>query len=470
MRLPLGSLRARLALAFAVATTVVFLGVAAFVYTQLRTELQDSIDMGLRSRAESLVASTSASGAQLGTRHPNLIDSDEAFAQVLDARGRIVDTTTAVARRPLLDSATLSQLRKATFFDRTPPGLDASRLLVVPAVGVTPSDNRLYVVVGATKSNSREALDHVIVLFAIAFPVALLVATAIGWALSGAALRPVRRMSSEAEAITESDLSRRLPVPGSDRALAQLATTLNETFDRLEAALERERGFVNNASHELRTPLTILKAEIDSALASPRSGEELESALAGASAEVHHLVRIAEGLLVLARTTGRIPASREETALPALLSASTGPFGWRADELAVTLRVDAPAVSVHLDATRVRQALDNLVENALRHVAFGGTVEVMATAEPRSVSISVTDTGPGFSPQVLEHIFQPFNRGYAETEGTGLGLAIANAIAEAHEGRAIAENLPEGGARVTLVLPIPLPPRTAAVAGARLEG
>jgi signal transduction histidine kinase len=461
MRLPRGSLRARLALAFAAGTTIVFISVAAFIYIQLRSELLSTIDMGLRSRAQSLVANISNGGAQLGTAHSPLIDPDEAFAQVLTQQGRIVDATPAVSRRPLVDAAMLRGLHRATFVSTRPPGLDPSRLLVVPTTGVTPNGGPLYVVVGATRSDTQEALDRVVVLFAIAFPVALLASTGIGWLLAGAALRSVRRMSAEAEVITESDLTRRLPVPQTDDSLAQLATTLNETFDRLEVALERERGFVDNASHELRTPLTILKAEVDSALASPRSREELESALEGASQEVHHLVRIAEGLLVLARTTGHIPAHRTATPLPELLAASCGPFAQRAESLGVDLHSDAPDVIADIDATRVRQALDNLVDNALRHAAPGGAIRVTAATASLSVTISVTDSGPGFSEQVMGRIFQPFNRGVAQAEGTGLGLAIANAIAEAHAGEARAENLPEGGARVTLVLPVPVPPRAA---------
>jgi signal transduction histidine kinase len=131
----------------------------------------------------------------------------------------------------------------------------------------------------------------------------------------------------------------------------------------------------------------------------------------------------------------------------------------------VRIEIDAAPLAAQLDATRVRQALDNLIDNALRHVAPGGTVSVSATAGDRHVMLTVTDTGPGFSTQVMERMFQPFNRGLGEAEGTGLGLAIAGAIAEAHGGQAAAENLPQGGARVTLTLPVPLPPRAAPSCG-----
>ena len=192
---------------------------------------------------------------------PGLIDADEAFAQVLTADGRIDSSTRSVAHTPLLAASRLAEIRGSTFLDLRPPGLDSSRVLVVPA-----GDGR-FIVVGATLSNSQEALYRLLELFAVALPVALIVSSLIGWWLAGLALRPVSRMIDEAERISALDPGRRLPVPDTDPALERLALALNATLDRLQAAYERERAFADNASHELRTPLTVLKAEVDSALA-----------------------------------------------------------------------------------------------------------------------------------------------------------------------------------------------------------
>jgi signal transduction histidine kinase len=463
LRLPL---RARLTLAFAAAMAVVLTGVAAYVYVNLRSDLRASVDSGLQSRAQVIRANVARPAPALGGGgHRRLIDPDEAFAQVLSAAGGIVESTPAVARAALVSRSDLAALTGPRFVDRRPPGLDLSRLLVVP---VRDGGRREFVVVGATLSDSQEALDTALVRFAVAFPVALLLSSLIGWLLAGAALRPVERMRREAAGISGSDPTGRLPVPQTDDTLARLAVTLNRTFDRLQEALERERRFVDDASHELRTPLTILKAEVDSALAGGRSEVELRASLASASSEVNHLVRIAEDLLVLARAEhGRIPVRREPVALREVVEASRSALATTAAARGVTIEAEAPDVEAELDATRVRQALDNLVGNAIRHSPPGGVVRVIVVGGDDSVAISVEDSGPGFAAAELEAVFQPFHRGRgAAHEGSGLGLAIVRAIAEAHEGTATAENRPGGGACVTLVLKTPQRTRSAALARA----
>src|SRR3954468_13480346 len=443
------SLRARLTLAFAAGMTLVSLAVASFVYVQVRSDLVSEVDMGLRARAQALIAGGDLVRA-LPQTSGHLADNDESFAQVLGGDGRILSATRSVARKPLLRRTELRHDR-AWLTDRRPPGLETARLLEVPA---TVRGARVYLVVGATLSDTREALTRLLVLFAIALPIALLASSVIGWLLAGAALRPVRRMSAEAAAITDADPARRLAVPAGDRGLAVLATTVNATFDRLQAAIRRERTFAANASHELRTPLTILKAEVDTALSAPRSPQELREALESAASEIRHLIAIAEGLLVIARTAeGRMPVERVPTPLAALIGERAGAFSGMAGERELELVVRVGDEIVELDPTRVRQAVDNLLDNAVRHCARGGRVTITATAGAGTVSITVQDDGTGFSDAALAAVFQPFNRTDNRSSGAGLGLALARAIAEAHGGRADAWNLPAGGAAVMLTFP-----------------
>lgn len=434
----------------------VLAAVGALVYLQLRHDLFAAVDMGLRSRAQVIVAQARRPHSSLRSTHPPLIDADEAFAQVLGKDGRVIETTAAVARAPLVGPAVLARVDRSAFVDRRPPRLDPARLLVVPA---SFHGRRAFVVVGATLSNTDEALGRVVDTLAVAFPAALAACSLVGWLLAGAALRPVERMRREAAAITASDPGGRLPVPETDDTLARLATTLNATFDRLQVALERERRFVDDAGHELRTPLTVLKAEVDSALSAPRSRADLERALRGASDEVEHLVRITEGLLVLARSgDGRVPVLAEDTPLRELLDTSRRTFTARAASAGVRIDVNAPAAVVRIDPTRIRQAVDNLIDNAIHHTPRGGTIHVDAAVASAAVTIAVRDAGPGFDLHMLERGFQPFTRspspGY---DGSGLGLAIVSAIARSHGGAARAENLPGGGARVTIVLAAPGP-------------
>ena len=259
MRIPL---RARLTLAIAAGMMIVSLGVAAFVYVEVRGDLRHQVELGLRARAQALTAGGHTGALARTSGH--YADNDESVAQLLSPDGRVLEATKSVAAAPLVTPA---DLRRGRFLDARPPGLDAMRLFVAS----TTHDGRLaFLVVGATMSDTREELSSLALLFAIALPAALAVSSLIGWLLAGAALRPMRRMSAEAAAVSADQPDRRITVPSGEPALAALATTLNQTFDRLQESIRRERRFAANASHELRTPLATLKAEVDTALSAPR--------------------------------------------------------------------------------------------------------------------------------------------------------------------------------------------------------
>jgi len=311
------------------------------------------------------------------------------------------------------------------------------------------------VVVGSSLQDRADQLLQLGVTLAIVTPIAVILIAIAGWLLAGAALRPVERMRREAAAISTSDPESRLTLPPANDEIRRLGTTLNEMLDRVQASVERERRFVDDASHELRTPLSIAEAALDLALARPRTPDELDAAIRSASAETDHLVRLAEDLLVLARAhDGRLPVRGEPTDLRALLDTIAERHQPAAVSAGVELSVDAPAVDVCVDVARLRQALDDLLDNALRHVPGGGRVCVTGVVDGGAIHVDVEDSGVGFSDDVLSRAFDPFVRGRAENdrEGSGLGLAIVRVIAEGHGGSVEAENLPSGGARVSMIV------------------
>jgi signal transduction histidine kinase len=442
MRLPI---RLRLALAFAVGMAVLLACLGAFLYVRLGTELLASIDLGLRGRAQIVEAGIPEGG--FTDQPPGLSDPDEAFAQVLSPSGAILESSPEIADGPLVGPADL-RFRGPTFVNRAVRGLeDPARLLIVPV------DGGRSVVVGATLSDRREALDQLLALFAIGGPVALLLMSLAGWALAGAALRPVERMRQEAGAISASEPERRLPVTAPDDELRRLAITLNAMLDRLQRSLARERRFVDDASHELRTPLAILKGELDLALSRERSNVELQAALHRASAEADRLTALADALLVFARAEGgHLPVAREDVSLSQVVEATVAGRRNRTREAAVTVEVDAPEELVHIDPVRVRQALENVLDNALRYSPADSTIRIAAVRDDGLVRITVEDSGPGFSAGVLARAFEPFARTPNDDDGAGLGLAIVGAVAASHGGTATAENLPGRGARVTITL------------------
>ena len=448
--------RLRLTLAFAAGMAVVLTALGAFLYVRLGAELRSSIDLGLRSRAQVVRADVADTVVPAGSG--GLSDPDEAFTQVLDDTGAIIASSPEVADIPLVGPADLGRAGPS-FLDRSVAGLeDPARLLIVPI------DRSRTIVVGATLSDRRESLDQLVAVFLIGGPVALLLVSLGGWGLAGAALRPVERMRREAAAISASEPERRLPVPPGDDELARLARTLNEMLARLQEAVTRERGFVDDAAHELRTPLGVLQGELELALARPRTREDLEATIARASAESDRLARLAEDLLVLARVReGRLPVRREDVPIGDIVAAACRGRRGRAAEAGVTIRCQGDDDRrVRVDPARIRQAVENMLDNAIVHGGRGGVVRVTTGGDASGSWVTVQDEGPGFPPDVLPVAFDPFTRGAHTGEGAGLGLAIVRAVALAHGGDATARNLDGRGAGVTITIAPAATPATTA--------
>jgi two-component system OmpR family sensor kinase len=281
----------------------------------------------------------------------------------------------------------------------------------------------------------------------------VLVGSVGSWLLARAALRPVERMRRQAIA----DVAQ-LELPGTHDELNALAVTLNELLDRLHASLAQQRQLVADASHELRTPLAVLRTELELAQRPGRSREELLEALANAAEETDRLSRLAEDLLAVGQHSEGLPLGAEVQPLAPLLHASVD-AGRERSTSGVGFSVDVPAdLTAPVDGGRLRQAVDNLIDNAARVAPAGTTVHVSGQRDDNgSVVIAVVDSGPGFPAEFLPYAFDRFRRADAartkQEGGTGLGLAIVKAIAEAHGGTAEVRNRAEGGADVRLILP-----------------
>ena len=302
------------------------------------------------------------------------------------------------------------------------------------------------------REDRDETLATLLGLFLIGGPLALGAATLTGWLLAGAALRPVEAMRRRAAEISAETTGERLPVPDSHDEIQRLGTTLNEMLDRLDAGLQRERRFVADASHELRTPLALLRTELELALRRPRTPEEHEDALRSVAEEVDRLVRLAEGLLLLA-TAEEAGIQPERIRVRELLEGVARRSGSEA-----AIEVDDRLGEITADRLRLEAALGNLVDNALRHGA--PPIRLEAAREGYDAVFRVTDAGPGFPEDFQEHAFERFARAdEARTErGAGLGLAIAAAVARAHGGETAARNPPGGGAVVTISIPVAFEP------------
>lgn len=446
-------IRVRLTAAFAVAMSVVLALTGLFIFLRVESDLDHTIDNGLRTRADDVAALVSQADSGLAQGGPSrLVPSEDSFAQVLGPDGAVVDSTPG-ALQPALGAAEVRSLQAPTIFDnRTVSGIEGeARLLAEP---VFAQDMHLVVVVGGTVSDRDEALAGLLRAFAIGGPIAVILASGLGYLLAALGLAPVEAMRRRAEQVTLAHSGEQLPLPAADDEIRRLGQTLNAMLIRLEKSFERERAFVADASHELRAPLAVLKAELEVTLRAGGYDEEVGEALASAVEEVDQLSRLAEDLLLIARSDdGRLAVKLERTDVRDLLeslierSRDISAIHGRRVELMAPFGME-----VMLDPLRIRQAIGNLIDNALRY--GDGTVVVTAMREGDALVLSVADEGPGFPRDFRGRAFERFSRVDASRArgGAGLGLAIVEAIANAHGGEARIESV-TAGATVSLVLP-----------------
>ena len=293
-------------------------------------------------------------------------------------------------------------------------------------------------------------------LLAAVFALLLVVVALFSWHMTERTLRPVERMRQSAEAITASDLSRRVSVPDGDRDLSRLARTFNDLLARIEAAMDAQRRFVSDASHELKGPVAATKIMLETARSHPEAVDP-STLLSDLANENEQLQGIVADLLALARQDeGRLQVNLAPLDLCDLIYEEVASLERRS---AVSLDVSGvePLVCAG-DAQLLGQALRNLLENAVRyahsHVAV--TCHEVLDSTGRLIRIRVSDDGPGIAPADRERVFGRLvrlgkDRGRA-TGGTGLGLAVVQGIVERHGGRVYFSDPEIGGATAVMEL------------------
>lgn len=449
------SLRLKLTLAFALAIGLLLTGLGFFIYARFQAGLDESLNQGLRSRANDVRALVNQADTGLASAGgARLSKTGTGFAQVLKPEGKVLDQTPGIPRRPFLSAADIARATRGPILVTTQiVGLAGPvRLLATP---VRAQDMPLVVIAGVSLQNRATALKDLRALMLLGGPVALVLASLVGYGVSALSLRSVEAMRREATRLSVAEPGRRLPVPAARDELRRLALTLNEMLERNEAAFDRERRFVADASHELRSPLAVLKTELEVALTGENSKHELRAALESANAEADRVSHLARDLLTLALADHcELPIEPVRLPVSDLVERIRQRFVQRTRAEGRTLLASVPdGMTAYADPLRVEQALSNLVDNALRHGA--GTVVLSAERHNGTVDLHVTDSGPGFPEPFLAVAFERFSRPDRgrTVEGTGLGLSIVRSIARAHGGEARATNGVSGGADAWISLP-----------------
>ncbi len=310
-------------------------------------------------------------------------------------------------------------------------------------------------VVAIFRDREADAYDAVVLATAGVGLAILLIGSLLAWRLAEGVLRPVRVVTGTARSISETDLSRRIPVQGRDE-IGQLTTTFNEMLGRLETAFETQRHFVDDAGHELKTPITIIRGHLE--LLDEGDPEERRETVALVMDELDRMSRIVNDLLLLAKSeepdflgleTVDVEPLTDELQLKA---SALGARDWRVERRGRGIIV--------ADRQRLTQAVVQLVQNAVDQTSDGDRISLGSAIENGEALFWVRDEGPGIPLEEQERIFQRFGRGTGarRAEGAGLGLAIVKAIADAHHGRVDLYSRPGAGALFTLVVPVEEPP------------
>ena len=324
-----------------------------------------------------------------------------------------------------------------------------------------PAHERHVLQVAAPLLARHQMVERLALFFA---GVTLLVAAASfagSWWLAGRAVRPVHEVIDQAEAIGARSLDRRISAYADTHEYRRLVDVLNTMLARIQGAFETQRRFTADAGHELRSPLTALRGEIELALRRERAPEEYRHVLHSNLDEIARLSSITEDLLTLARSDAGVLQPRSESVhADDLAQGVVNRLRQRAEEKGIALSLRTVGdMAVWADQWLLERVIWNLAENALKFTPSGGAIEVEVTRVGKILDISVTDSGPGLGHHP-EKIFDRFYRVDAsrtpgeEGSGTGLGLAIVKAIADGYDGSTTAENLPGGGARVGVALPL----------------
>jgi len=311
--------------------------------------------------------------------------------------------------------------------------------LMIATRGASGADGSHYrVEVGTSAASVDNILARVLVMLAVGLPLAVVVAVAGGFVLVRRALEPVERITRKAEAITQHNLSERLPVVRSGDELERLSVSLNHMINRLEDAIHGSKQFVADASHELRTPLTVMRGELESLAQDAQLGRATRETLGSVLEEVERLAEIVESLFALSRLdAGEAHAEWLRFDLAELAATTAEQMSLLAEDKQVRVDCESTAgVTVEGDRARLKQVIVNLLDNAIKYTPRGGRVRLSVRRESGYAVLDVPDDGIGIPAEALPHVFKRFYRvdtsRSREQGGAGLGLAIVKSICTAH--------------------------------------
>ena len=463
------SVRVRLTLWY-VAVMVVVLGVYAVgVYTFVSRGVSQALDDRLRADFYWAAATVDEGPGGLVMPGPQvdlLLEQEAPWVQVWSDDGRELLLMNGEAmRRPLPDTQRLATLSEDSIVSietaGAPMRVMTGRSYVCPCdehpqTGALIGRRRVTVQVARSEDAMQQQLRDLLLILVLGLPLAVGVSGFGGYMLARRALAPIEQMAARARTITAERLGDRLPVANPENEMGRLATVFNETLGRLEASFDQMRRFTTDVSHELRTPLTAIRSVGEVGLRGHRDETAYRGIIGSMLEEVDRLASLVDRLLTLSRAeTGQARLSRDSVDLSALADDVVSHLSVLAEEKRQTLSIErqaSPVVSA--DRLVLRQALINLVDNAIKFTPAAGRVRIRITQTPQDAVVEVIDSGPGISSDARERIFDRFYRANdANGTGTGLGLSLAKGAVEALGGHLTLATTGAGGSAFRISIP-----------------
>jgi heavy metal sensor kinase len=461
------SLSFRLVTWYAGVLTLVFVLLGALTVVLLREYLESNVldtqERRARQITDTLVAAVSRTGENSMAREVEELyapEANERFIRITRGDGHVVYASRA-PHDGTFDPATVpapSLIREGRFLRKE--SLPKGSVLIAAVSNSTATTPRYIVEVGVSTARTEETVRQVLLMLAIGLPIAVCVAVTGGFVLVRRALKPVDNLSQKAAAITQHNLSERLPVVRTGDELQRLSLSLNLMISRLEDAINSSKQFVADASHELRTPLAVLRGELENLAQDLQLKTHTRETLGSALEEVDRLADIVEGLLALSRLdTGEVKSEWLRFNLAELVATTADQMSLLAEDKHITVVHDcAEHVMVEGDQARLKQVVVNLLDNAIKYTPDGGRVRLKVAQEDGYALLDVADDGVGIPPEALPHVFKRFFRvdgsRSRERGGAGLGLSIVKSICDAHGAHVEVSSIPGQGSCFRLRIPL----------------